>query len=182
MTARSNEISLKEVFDRYYDRLLYFAWLYVHDKETARDLVQDAFITYWDNINQVSNLEKQIKNYLYVSVKNACLKHIRHNAVVSKYQLTLEAEPQEEAIGLHRIIRAEVIGEIYRAIENLPEPYRKISKLGYIDGLKNQEIADLLNMPLNTVKSHKQKALRLLRLKLRPDQYVLFLVFVRLFS
>jgi len=171
---------LEALFKRYYDRLLYFAWQYVHNKETARDLVQDAFITYWNNSRSVSPEETQIRNYLYVNVKNACLKHLRHDEVVGKYHTTLEADPAEDAQGANRIIRAEVIGEIYRVIESLPEPYRKISQLGYIEGLKNQEIADQLQIPLNTVKSQKQKALQLIRVQLHPETYAVLLIAIKL--
>lgn len=171
---------LKTLFARYYDRLLYFAWQYVHDKETARDLVQDAFITYWHKADQVSAEETQIRNYLYVNVRNACLKHIRHSEVAGKYQGTLEPEPSEEAQGADRIIRSEVIGEIYRVIDSLPEPYRRISRMSYIEGLKNQEIAFKTGVPLNTVKSQKQKALQLIRLKVHPETYGLLLLMLKL--
>ena len=174
-----NEV-LEALFKRYYDRLLYFAWQYVHDKETARDLVQDAFITYWNNAGSVSSAETQIRNYLYVTVKNACLKHLRHNGVVDRFHTTLDPDPAEEALGASRIIRAEVIGEIYRVIENLPEPYRRISQMGYIEGLKNQEIADRLQVPLNTVKSQKQKALQLIRMQVHPETYAALIVIIKL--
>jgi len=177
---QSSAPELKTLFARYYGRLLYFAWQYVHDKETARDLVQDAFITYWHKANEVSVEETQIRNYLYVNVRNACLKHIRHVEVAGKYQDTLKPEPAEEAQGADRIIRAEVIGEIYRVIDSLPEPYRRISRMSYIEGLKNQEIADQTGVPLNTVKSQKQKALQLIRLKVHPETYVALLLMSKL--
>jgi RNA polymerase sigma-70 factor (ECF subfamily) len=177
---QSSAPELKTLFARYYDRLLYFAWQYVHDKETARDLIQDAFITYWHKANEVSVEETQIRNYLYVNVRNACLKHIRHVEVAGKYQDTLKPEPAEEAQGADRIIRAEVIGEIYRVIDSLPEPYRRISRMSYIEGLKNQEIADQTGVPLNTVKSQKQKALQLIRLKVHPETYVALLLMSKL--
>jgi RNA polymerase sigma-70 factor (ECF subfamily) len=179
-SADAQQEMLKALFERYYDRLLYFAWQYVHDKETARDLVQDAFITYWRNAANIADEETPIKNYLYLTVKHACLKHLRHNEVVGKYYNTLEADPQEEALGHYRIVRAEVISEIHQAIAGLPQPLRKISQMSYLEGLKNQEIADQLNMPLNTVKSHKQKALQALRLRLHPDNFVALLLVIKL--
>lgn len=167
---------LKEIFVRYYDRLLYFATQYIHDKETARDLVQEAFVTYWNQIDKVSPEETKIRNYLYVSVRNACLKYVRHHKVVDKYHSRLDPDPSEESIALNNIIRSEVLGEIYSAIESLPESCRRISRMGYIQGMKNQEIADELGISVNTVKTQKQRALQLLRLRLQPQTFLAMLV------
>jgi RNA polymerase sigma-70 factor (family 1) len=167
---------LKEIFVRYYDRLLYFATQYIHDKETARDLVQEAFVNYWNQIDKVSPEETKIRNYLYVSVRNACLKYLRHDKVVDKYHSGLDPDPSEESMALNNIIRSEVLGEIYRAIESLPESCRRISRMGYIEGMKNQEIADELGISINTVKTQKQRALQLLRLRLQPQTFLAMLV------
>ena len=75
------------------------------------------------------------------------------------------------------IITSEVIAEIHAAIRSLPENYRTISVKGFLEGKKNQEIADELGMSVNTVKKQKQKALQLLRLKLTPDLFALLLWF-----
>lgn len=156
----------------YYDRLLYYAWTIIHDKETSRDIVQEAFICYWNQKNEVSSNLVQIRNFLYVNVKNACLKHLRHDKVVGKYRTLQDADPVEESSALSKMIQAEVIGEIYAAIEALPEGCKKISKMGYLDGLKNQEIADQLGISINTVKTQKKRALALLRLKLNPETFL----------
>jgi DNA-directed RNA polymerase specialized sigma24 family protein len=54
LLREGDKVAYSEIFVRYYDRLLYFAWQFIHDKETARDLVQVAFLTYWKQINKVS--------------------------------------------------------------------------------------------------------------------------------
>ncbi|MNR04812.1 ECF RNA polymerase sigma factor SigL [compost metagenome] len=160
----------------YYDRLLYYAWTIIHDKETSRDLVQEAFICYWNNRAQISINLIQIRNFLYVNVKNSCLKHLRHDKVVDKYKEFQDPEPRDEASALNKMIQAETIGEIYAAIESLPESCRRISKMGYLEGLKNHEIADRLGISVNTVKTQKQRALQLLRLRLNPETFLSLII------
>ncbi len=166
------------LFKKYYDRLLYFAWQYIHEKETAKDLVQEAFLKYWNQHREISADETQIRNYLYVTVKNACLKYLRHLKVVDKYHSQLDDEPVEERTMINTMIRA----EIYQAIESLPASCRQISKMGYLEGMKNQEIAGLLGISVNTVKTQKQRALQLLRLRLNPETFLALLLICRFFN
>lgn len=169
---KSPELLLEFLHASYYDRLLYYAWTIIHDKETSRDLVQEAFIGYWNQKERVSPNPVQIRNFLYVNVKNSCLKHLRHDKVVDKYMGMQDPDPAEEASALNKMIQAEAIGEIYAAIESLPERCRKISKMGYLEGLKNHEIAEQLGLSVNTVKTQKKRALQLLRLKLNPETFL----------
>ncbi|WP_256002033.1 RNA polymerase sigma-70 factor [Pedobacter deserti] len=166
---------LAAVFDRYYDRLVYFCYKIVADKEQARDIAQDAFLKYWQQANSVAENETAIKNFLYSTVHNAALNVIRHGKVVDKHLERQDKEEPREPDVMEAMISAEVIAEIHCAIESLPEQYRQISRMSYFEGKKNQEIADELCMSVNTVKKQKQKALELLRLKLRPEMFALFL-------
>lgn len=176
------ELLLELLHQSYYDRLLYYAWTIIHDKETSRDLVQEAFICYWNQKEQVSANIVQIRNFLYVNVKNACLKHLRHDKVVDKYLGLQDPDPVEEASALNKMIQAEVLAEIYAAIAALPEGCRKISKMGYLEGLKNQEIADQLGISINTVKTQKKRALQLLRLKLSPESFLALTFLIQHFN
>lgn len=164
--------TFKGLFLRYYDRLLYFAWQFLHDKETANDLVQEAFLNYWNSGPDSVFNEVQARNFLYLNVRNLCLKHIRHSKVVEKHRKNLDDDPIEEYNVVNKMVRAEVLGEIYNALNTLPESCRKISTMSYLEGKKNQEIADELGISINTVKTQKQRALQLLRLRLNPQTFL----------
>ncbi|RQO74472.1 RNA polymerase sigma-70 factor [Pedobacter sp. KBW06] len=167
--------SLKILFDAYYDRLVYFCFKITDNKEQAKDITQDAFLKYWQLSDEVANNETAIKNFLYSTVHNAALNAVRHDKVVNTYaQKQCGNEPTDGDI-MEGMINAEVFAEIHLAIDSLPEQYRKISIMGYFEGKKNQEIADELGMSINTVKKQKQKALELLRIKLRPELFGAFL-------
>ena len=76
------------------------------------------------------------------------------------------------------VLKAEVWGEVYRAIASLPEGCRNVFKLSYLEGLKNQEIADELKISINTVKTQKARALELLKLRLKPEAFLLLCLLV----
>jgi RNA polymerase sigma-70 factor (family 1) len=168
------EIDLDALFKEHYDRLVYFSFQLVKEKAHAEDIVQDAFIKYWNHRDTVMQNNIAIKNFLYSIVRNASFNSIRHNKVVEGYiQYYGNTEPEEPPI-IEAIITAEAMAEIHAAIHALPDSHRSISIMGYFDGKKNQEIADELNMSINTVKKQKQRALELLRVKLSPELFTWF--------
>jgi len=169
------QLDLDHLFHVLYDRLVYFSMQIVKDKDLARDVTQDAFIKYWQQKETVMQNYIAVKSFLYATVKNASFNIIRHNKVVEEYAGKHGDEEFEEASVMESIITAEVLAEIHNAIESLPERYRIISVMGYMEGKKNQEIADELGMSVNTVKKQKQRALELLRLKLAPELFSIML-------
>jgi len=72
--------------------------------------------------------------------------------------------------------------EIYSIIEGLPPAMRRISKLAYLEGLKNNEIAAQLDISVETVKVQKKRALKQLRLKLNPESLLTLLVLIKHFK
>ncbi|WPU92023.1 RNA polymerase sigma-70 factor [Mucilaginibacter sabulilitoris] len=169
-------IDLDALFKEYYDRLVYFSLQLIRDKDQAEDIVQDAFIKYWNQREMVMQDKIAIKNFLYSTVRNASLNTIRHNKVVEGYiQQQGGTEPEEPPV-IEAIITAEAIAEIHSAVHALPANYKTISVMGFFDGKKNHEIAEELDMSINTVKKQKQRALQLLRMKLTPEMFTWFLM------
>jgi RNA polymerase sigma-70 factor (family 1) len=173
-------ISFDALFSEFYNRLVYFSFQFVSDKDKAQDIVQDAFIKYWSQQQTVLPDKTAIKNFLYSTVRNASLNIIRHQKVVEGYvQLQGYAEPGEPSV-MEAIIAAEVMAEVHAAVQSLPANYRLISEMGYLEGKKNREIADELDMSVNTVKKQKQRALQLLRMKLTPEMFIMLLALTNL--
>lgn len=170
-----NNGELKSLFDEFYDRLVYFSFQLVKDQDQANDIAQECFIKYWHQKDSISLEKVAIKNYLYSTVKNLSLNALRHFKVVSGYAEKHNKTELTDRPIIDAIITSEVIAEIHSAIESLPENYRIISLLSFLQGKKNQEIADELGMSINTVKKQKQRALQLLKLKLSTDLFIILL-------
>lgn len=171
-------VNLETLFKEFFDRLVYFSFQLVKDKDQARDIAQDAFIKYWNQRETVLNHAVAAKNFLYTTVRNDSLNYIRHGKVVDGYVQQYNKTEPEQAPVIDAIIAAEVLAGLNNAVQSLPDTYRMVSVMGYLDGKKNQEIADELQMSINTVKKQKQKALQLLRLKLQPEMFILLFTII----
>jgi len=176
-----NVISPEEAkgwFDLYYTRLCTFAFRLVNCRELARDLAQDAFVVLMEsNLNQKCD-PNTVKSYLYSTVKHAALNRIRHQQIAHRVHEQLPFNEVEEARVLQAMMQAEIVGELHAALDTLPQGCGRICKMGYLEGMKNFEVAEALNVSINTVKTQKQRALLLLRERLSPQALSVLIYFL----
>ena len=165
---------IEQLFRGYYARLCYFATRLTGDAERAEDIVQEAFLNYWKT-GPGLDAGAVAKSYLYTAVRNACLNDLRHLDVRRRHGRSIRPEDLSTAPVIDEIVRAELLGELLAAIETLPEGCRTVLRMAYFEKLGNDEIARLLDISVNTVKTQKMRALRLLRRRLDPLTVTLFL-------
>ncbi|HEY0769383.1 MAG TPA: RNA polymerase sigma-70 factor, partial [Sphingobacteriaceae bacterium] len=166
----------EHLFKFYYSRLCYFSFQIVKDKVTAEDIVQESFIKYWVQREEIAAHDIAIRSFLYSTVRNASLNLVRHDKVVCRYLDQQDPAPIEEFDIIHSIIRSEVLTEIHTALETLPESCKRISRMSYLEGMRNNEIAGKLGISVNTVKTQKQRGLQILRLVLKPETFSIFII------
>lgn len=171
------EFEPEQLFKAYYAKLCFFAFQHIGDKQVAEDLAQDAFIAYLRKRDELSRDTDAIRSFLYSSVKNACYNITRRQQVIRRYFKMREESEIEEAKYLTSMIRAEVLAEVYKIIEDLPQGCREVFRLGYLEGLTNQEISEKLGVTINTVKTQKQRGMKVLKRKLNPEMFALLLYF-----
>ncbi len=166
-------------FELYYRPLVSFAANLVGDARQAEDIVKDQYVKLWQKREDFET-ESNIKSFLYISTRNASLNYLRHLQVrVASFRELryLDAQRGEQLV-LNEMIRSELLGRIYEAIERLPDRRRQVFKMAYVEGLKNEEIASSLDISVHTVKEHKGKALQELRMKFGDKDLVLFLFYL----
>lgn len=168
----------QDVFKAYYPRLCDFACRFLKDMDEAEDVVQDVFVAFLERDTAIRKQDSTTKAFLYAAVKNACLNRLRREGMAGRYLQHAPPEETDERDALYHLIHAEVIGEIHQAMDTLPPGCALVLRKGYLEGLKNPEIAEQLGVSINTVKSQKQRALLLLREKLTPQAMALLLPFL----
>lgn len=178
LKGRSMNFEDQIEFKKHYKVLCYFAWEMVRDTEVAEDLVQDAFIAYLNNKSKVSSDPMAVRSFLYTTIRNAAYNLNRKSKTVQKYIGRQSLDEMDSIDYEHKVIRAEFMGEVARIVEGLPDSCQNIFKLSYLDGLSNQEIADHLEISVNTIKTQKQRALRVLRQKIHPQYFFFVLLLV----
>jgi len=163
------------LFKKFYPRLCDFACYLVKDQDAAEDIVQDAFIVFLEQKENISSNSNAVKSFLYSSVKNACLNKLRHHKVVDSYNKRHSFEVLDDPKILDGIVHAEIMAEIHQAINMLPVDCAMVLRYGYLEGLQNRKIAEQLNISIDSVKYQKQKALSLMRVLLGDTVYLLFI-------
>jgi len=163
---KGNPKSLKAIFDRYYAPLCFFAERMVAHREQAQDIVTECFVKLWE-LHANFATEQNIKAFLYITTKNACLNYLKQSErnAMRQSDLAYFHSHAEDHI-LSEMTRADVLREVYTAIESLPPQCRKILRMSFVDGMKNQEIAEQLKLSVQTVKNQKVRAIYLLKMKL----------------
>ncbi|GHT67246.1 DNA-directed RNA polymerase sigma-70 factor [Bacteroidia bacterium] len=161
------------LYQDYYRSLVLYALNFVRQKKIAEDIVQDLFISIWEREMTFISL-LSLKTFLYNSIKNKSLNYIKHLEVEEKYiQFTLENV--EEAIDMDREMdEEEIYRQLFLAIEKLPVRCREVFEM-YMDGKRNDEIAEALNISIETVKTQKKRAVK--HLKSRMSAYAFILVY-----
>lgn len=159
----------EDIFKRYYKRLCLYAYRLLDNMTLAEDFVQDAFCSYFDKKDNVSTDEKAIKQYLYSSVKFLVYNHYRKNKAQERYRQLIIFEEADERSLEREMIYVEVLNEVYEIIGSMPMACANIFRKGYLEGLSNKEISEELNISINTVKTQKQRGMKILLSKLHPE-------------
>lgn len=171
----SSEID-KSLFIKNYKALCYFAWEMVNDTDLAEDLVQDAYVSFLKNKESISDDEQAIRSFLYTAIRNAVYNLNRKSKTIQKYLERQDFSDIDEIDYEHKVIKAEFMSEIHSIVAGLPEACQKIFKLSYFEGLSNKEISDQLNLSVNTIKTQKQRALRVIKQNIHPEFYLIFIM------
>ncbi|UCS92100.1 sigma-70 family RNA polymerase sigma factor [Echinicola marina] len=176
--TKSPADSLKELFYTYHKKLVYFSMQIVGDQSLADDLVQEVFIhiSQWPASNFYRE-EDYIRNYLYKAVKNQSINALKGQQKLMDKSGDLQ-EPVQDTTVLHHLIQSELVGMVYEAMESLPEGCRTVAELAYLEGKNNKEVAEILGVTVNTVKTQKQRSLKLLRLRLNPEVFMTFVILI----
>jgi len=154
------------VFDKYFHALSAFGYRYVPDPPAVEDMVQEAFISFWEKRKDFTHINA-LKSFLYTSVRNKCLNHLKHQSVRKKHEDALVYELESDHNFSQQVIEEETFSALLAEIKKLPDSAQEIMILA-LNGMKNQEIADELDISINTVKTQKKIAYSKLKQKLEP--------------
>ena len=183
MQVENTDILLKDVrnnFDKiyvlYYSRMFRFAKEYVLFDEDAENIVQDVFLLLWEK-REVLNIQISLVSYLFALVKNKSLDYLRHKVIADEYKQELSAKLTALELLNYSFTSDEEIEQILMtAINKLPERCRQVFLKSRIEGKKNREIANELNLTVSTVENQMTIALRKLRVELKD--YLPLLLFL----
>lgn len=152
-------------FNLHYPGLLHFALGMLQVQEEAEEVVDDCFIRIWKRHSEYTS-PGSLKAVLYLSVRNGCIDILRRRKLQARRLQGLNGMDTEVPPVHQLMIRTETLSEVYRALDSLPPQCRQVFSLFYLEERSMAEIADMLELSINTVRNHKVRALVLLRGKL----------------
>lgn len=159
--VRDKYTYFENVFRDYYPKLYFYALNLINEPEQAEDIAEDVFTQLWESFDYLITDSKPIAPLLYTLARNRCLDHLRHRDVRNRYEslASHEALPQNDDPADHQ----ERIDRIMRCIRQLPPQTRRVFKACFIEGKKYKEVAEEMDITVNTVKTFVSRALSYIR-------------------
>ena len=137
------EAAFHDLFTRFRNYLVLFAMRRIDQLDAAEDIVQETFITVWEN-KKIYNSYQGLKAYLYELVQNKCTNYLKHKQVEDRY-VSYVKTTGEETEGDYNLMQEEIYRELYMAVRELPEKCQRVFEL-HLEGKKNDEIAEILGI------------------------------------
>jgi len=155
-----NSLVFGQLFACYHASLFRFAETYLFDPQETEDVIQEVFIKLWE-MPQV-NIDRSLKSYLFLMVKNRCIDHLRSLQIEDKNKRKLyEAQSVSDATDVVLDAKSEAL--IKKTIEELPEQCKQVYQLAVFQDLKYQDIASELNISVSAVKVQMFRARKYLK-------------------
>jgi RNA polymerase sigma-70 factor (ECF subfamily) len=154
------ESKVEQLYDRYYDCVYRYIFVSVKNKWNAEDIIATVFIKIIENKHKIAEVEAS-KNWVF---------RIAHNAIIDFYRRNNRIIPiesfsdiRDEDLGYEDIIIRDEFNGVRKIIDRLPKDTKKMIHLRFYGGLKYREIADIVNISENTVKSIIIRAIKKIR-------------------
>ncbi len=171
-----DQTAFELLFHFYYPGLVIYASQFTADRCEAEEIVQNFFVRFWQKHNQILHGDS-LKNYFFLSVKNSSLNYLKHKKIEERYLKELsDLSDQHLVYDPDLYVATELQEKIKNSINLLPEKCREIFVMSRIHGLKNDDIANELNLSKRTVETQISNALKVLRVELKD--YVGLLIFL----
>lgn len=181
LVKAGDQKALELLFSIYFARLNDFARNVVKDDVISQDIVQEVFVKVWEKREAIESIN--LEGFLFRLVRNRCIDYIKHLKVVQNRMNEIRLDSKYEE--LYRIdfvgdepyvlIERELTQKIEKTIQSLPERCREVFILSRIDGLKNREIAEKLNINIKNVERHLARAMQSFRVNF-PEELPLALI------
>lgn len=147
--------------------------------DSSKEIVHDVFVRLWENRAEF-DFDKPAKSYLFTSVYNRSLNHIRdQKKFTSSDDSLIEETISDEGEYHDNLELAELETKIKKSLDKLPGKCKEVFQMSRFEGKKYAEIAAELNISVKTVEAHMSKALKLLKHDLKDYLYIFLLILLK---
>lgn len=167
-TVEGDVDAFNELVNRHHAKIYALAFRMLGNSEDAEDATQESFMQAYKSINSFA-FRSQFGTWLYRVALNTCNQYIRksetQNRLLNTYTEGTDVRDltEEHQIPEKQVIKTEQQQHLHDAIDRLPPKQRAVVTLHYMQHLKYQEIAEVLNCSLGTVCSRLNQAMKNLK-------------------
>ena len=169
---RGDERAFRYYYEMHYHSLSLFGLRLLKDEAAVTDMAQEVFVNLWKSRETIESIV-HLRMFIYQSMRHRCINQIRVKKLEERYRneyMMFESEADFE----DRVIEEEVHRLVMAEINQLPREQRRVV-LMHLGGKNNMEIAEVMQVSVNTVKTHKARARQQLKTKLN-DLFLLSVV------
>ncbi len=174
LQKNSSKTAFEELYNRYWEKLLFQALIKLNSEAEAEEVVQDVFLNLWKRRHTLE-IKFTFHTYIASCVKYEILNKLAHrqketNLKEQSYTyLKEETNTTEENINYNTLVN-----QIEETVNALPEKCQLVFRLSREEGLSQKQIAEKLNISPKTVETHITKALKAIRSTIGKMQFSIF--------
>jgi len=158
-----DERQYRQVFDKHFDHLRNFIYYKTSDPRLAEDIAQDAFVKLWEKRAEVRMTT--VKTYLFTIGNNLAINKLKRNQL--KYNFLAQTELKKDVKDPQYLLEEQEFKEKLEGIlARIPDGSREVFLMNRIEGLKYDEIAEMLGLSVKAIEKRMSKALAILRKEL----------------
>jgi RNA polymerase sigma factor (sigma-70 family) len=165
--ARGDQDAVAELYDRHARRAYGLALRVTADPTLAEDAVQEAFCAIWRRATSFHPSRGSASSWVLALVHHKAVDVVRREQARRRPLRPEELDAPEPVTPEQQVLASDEGQRARLALARLPEEQQRLLSLLYLDGLTQREVADLLAVPLGTVKSRTHVAMGALRRALR---------------
>ncbi|MDR2282998.1 MAG: RNA polymerase sigma-70 factor [Sphingobacterium sp.] len=172
LLIQGNESAFSEMYDRYKEALYFHATRSLSDHDEARDMVQEVFASLWAK-REALHVPDSVDAYLYGAIRNRILNYIAHQKVVDRYIGSIDTFLNFTTNTTdHTIRHKDLESLLLREIERLPKKMKIVFEMSRKQGMTYKQIAEELNISDQSVKKQMQRAIKILRIKIKLSLFL----------
>jgi RNA polymerase sigma-70 factor (ECF subfamily) len=158
-------VAYEELFKQIFPRMIGYCRLFLQDQAQANDLVQECFVRLWEKRSTIE-ISQSVESLLFVMLRNKCLNYLRDHKL-HDFEKDIESIKENELQHLYQFdfigkeeksVEERLIEAIQQSIEKLPEKRRLVFIKTKVEGKKNKEVAEELDISVKAVEKHLHQA------------------------
>jgi RNA polymerase sigma-70 factor (ECF subfamily) len=152
-----------QLYNKYQKPLLHFTSGYIQDAYYREEIVQEFFMQLWIK-RETIQIRRSLSSYLYRSIRNKILNHIRNQSTYKKYFFLADLPDIRSEEDIHRgIDSSDLAKDIDHLLYQMPDKYKEVYVLRVRHRLTIKRTAQMLNRSINTVDKQIRKVIAVLQ-------------------